>query len=259
MASLAELQERLQADIIKRSGHTLPQIKSPPGKDKAKRLAVYQNAYKLRLIEILGLSHEKLWAYLGDEQFHQMANRYFDAYPSNHPNARFVSTRLPQFLSSDAQYSKQPALAEIAAIEEALEDVFDAPDAPLATMEDLAAMPPDRIASLTILFAPSVRLLAMETNALDIFQSLKDESEPPAPAKAKESRPLLVWRQELRSRYRETSAEENMLLREGMAGKPFSILCEMASVMDDPENAAGRVAGYLTGWINGGLVSELRV
>ena len=258
MASLAELQERLQADIMQRSGHTLSDIKAPRGKDKAKRLAVYQNAYKLRLTEILGNTHERLWTYLGDEQFYRMSDRYFDACPSNHANARFVSTRLPQFLATDERYSGQPVLAEIAAIEEALEDVFDAPDAPLATMEDLASLPPDQIAGLTIVFAPSIRLLALNTNALDIFQALKDEGEPPAPAMATEPLPLLAWRQELRSRYRAISTEEDMLLREGMAGKPFSTLCEIASVMDDPENAAGRVAGYLTGWINGGMVSELR-
>jgi len=33
----------------------------------------------------------------------------------------------------------------------------------------------------------------------------------------------------------------------------------MASVMDDPDSAAARVAGYLTGWINGEMVSELRI
>lgn len=259
MAGLAELQERLQADIMQRSGSTLPEIRTPPGRDKAKRLAVYQSAYKLRLIEILGLSHEKLWAYLGDEQFHEMADRYFDACPSSHPNARFVSARLPQFLATDGRYTGQPVLAEIAAIEEALEDVFDAADAPLATMADLAALPAERIDGLTLVFSPSLRLLAMKTNALDIFQALKDETEPPQPATDGESRPLLVWRQELRSHYRQTGAEEDMLLREGMAGKPFSALCEMASVMDDPDSAAARVAGYLTGWINGEMVSELRI
>ena len=136
MAGLAELQERLQADIMQRSGSTLPEIRTPPGRDKAKRLAVYQSAYKLRLIEILGLSHEKLWAYLGDEQFHEMADRYFDACPSSHPNARFVSARLPQFLATDGRYTGQPVLAEIAAIEEALEDVFDAADAPQRLEKD---------------------------------------------------------------------------------------------------------------------------
>lgn len=259
MANLAELQERLQADIMQRSHTTLPDIKSPPGSNKEKRLGVYQNAYKMRLIEILGESHEKLWIYVGDEQFYKMADRYFDACPANHPNARFVSSRLPQFLATDTRYKDQPVLAEIAAIEGALEDVFDAPDAPVADMDDLAAMPGERITEMTIVFSPAIRRLSLETNALRIFQSLKDESEPPSPAKLPEARHLLVWRQDFISRYREINAEEEMLIDQGIAGKPFSTLCELASVMDDPESAAARVAGYMTGWINGGLISELRV
>ena len=259
MAGLAELQQRLQADIMQRSGRTLPQIKTPPGSDKQKRLAVYQDAYKLRLTEILGNTHERLWTYLGDEQFYRLASRYFDAFPSNHPNARFVSSRLPQFLATDGRYTNQPVLAEIAAIEEALEDVFDAPDAPVATMEDLAATPPEQIAGLTIAFAPSMQMLVLKTNALDIFQALKDGNKPPEPAQAEEAHNVLAWRQDLRSHYREIGTEEEMLLDQGMAGKPFSTLCEMASVMDDPETAAARVAGYLTGWINSEIISELRV
>ena len=258
MTGLAELQQRLQADIMQRSGKILPELRTPPGSDRQKRLAVYQDAYKLRLTEVLANTHEKLWTCLGDKQFHRMADRYFDAFPSNHPNARFVSIRLPQFLATDARYREQPVLAEIAMIEQALEDVFDAPDAPIATMDDLAATPPDRVADLMIVFAPAIRLLTMETNALDIFQALGNEEEPPEPARAEETRNVLVWRRDMRSHYRDIGAEEKMLLDQGMAGQPFSVLCEMASVMDDPQTAAARVAGYLTNWITSEVISELR-
>ncbi|MCB1385029.1 MAG: putative DNA-binding domain-containing protein [Nitratireductor sp.] len=259
MTSLADLQQRLQQDILHRGTASLASIRAPEGINKAGRLGVYQNAYKLRLVEILSGEYDGLWAYMGDKAFWRMADRYIDACPSSHPNARYVSNRLAEFLATDPRYREMPALADLARLEFAIEWAFDSPDADRATMETLAALPPERIGDMVLTFAPQVQLITTATNTIDLLPALRAKQTPPALEIAEAPRKVLVWRQEFVSKYREPAAEEAMLIEQALAGKPFATLCEMAAVMDDADTAAGRVAGYLTHWINSEMISKLGI
>ena len=253
---LADLQKSMQQDVLNRTTQSISMLKVPYGQNVKSRLEVYQNAYKLRLVEILGVTHPILWTYMGDEAFWKMANQYFDVCPSNHPNARWVASRLPDFLSTDKEYFKIPVLGELASLERAIEDAFDAKDGELATMESLANIPPGQVEGMHLQFPNSLFLLAFKYNSFDIYQALKKEQSPPASQSLSQNCHVIVWRKDETSRYREILAEEAMLLESAQSGKSFSTLCEMASVMDDPETSAGRVAGYLTNWIQADLVSK---
>ena len=79
-----------------------------------------------RLIEALRNDHELLHAYLGDEMFNEMGHAYVKARPSEHPNLRWFSQGLQEFLKSTAPYSEHPELSDLAALEKALNDAFDA-------------------------------------------------------------------------------------------------------------------------------------
>ena len=72
--------------------------------------------------------HELLHAYLGDEMFDEMGHAYVKAHPSEHPNLRWFSQALPEFLKSAAPYSDHPVLSDLAALEKALNDAFDGKD-----------------------------------------------------------------------------------------------------------------------------------
>ena len=70
--------------------------------------------------------HELLHRYLGDETFDEMGHAYVKARPSEHPNLRWFSQGLPEFLKSAEPYCDHPVLADLAALEKALNDAFDA-------------------------------------------------------------------------------------------------------------------------------------
>ena len=59
--------------------------------------------------------------------------------------------------------------------------------------------------------------------------------------------------------FREFPAEEAMMWDEAANGIPFGVLCSMLATYDDPDNAAARGAGYLHGWVTGGLLTGVSV
>ena len=148
----------------------------------------------LRLIDVVGNDHEHLRRYLGEHEFRAMASRYITANPSQHPNARWFSRGLPEFLRTTEPYAQKSVLGELAALERALNDAFDADDAPVLGISDLAAIPADAWSGLCFVAHPSAACLEASTNAGAIWMALKAGEEPPLRAVSPEAVRILVWR-----------------------------------------------------------------
>ncbi len=215
---------------------------------------VYRHAYTARLIEVVRNDHRLLNLYLGDEAFSELARAYVKARPSRTPNARWFSHRFPEFLAE--LKPANPVLFELAALEKAVNDAFDAPDAPAMAMSDLAVIPPEQWPNLVFIPHPSARCVVTATNAYSIWSALKDDELPPPLVDLAEQETMLIWRQETIPKVRRISAEEAMMWNEAHAGKPFGALCELLAIYDNPESAPVRAAQYLQGWIFGGLLTH---
>ena len=221
--------------------------------------AVYRTAYGARLTGILKSEYPRLSAFMGDDAFEALAARYFACHPSPHRSARWVGANLPAFLRQDERGRTHPVLADLAALEEALSRAFDAADAPQLSLQALSAISPDRWSGLSFTPHPSVCRLDFGGNALAIWTALKDEAEPPRPARTPQPERLFVWRQDALPRVRRLSDEEAMLWDEAARGTPFGRLCELAAVFDDPATAAGRAATALAGWLAQGAITAATV
>jgi hypothetical protein len=253
--TLKEIQESFQRAVIDGDDAILALIPDNSRTGRGTLLGVYRHAYVGRLVDVTGSDYELLQAYMGEETFDTMARAYVRAHPSHTPNVRWFSRSLPDFLSATEPYRSHPELAEMAALERALNDAFDAPDAPVLTIGDLRSVPPESWGSLSFTPHPSAARLVNTTNAFAIWLALKDEKEPPTAAKLPEREVLLVWRDDTMPRVRELGPEEAMMWTEAAKGVSFGVLCEMAATFDDPDNAAVRAAQYLHGWLAKGALS----
>ncbi len=253
--TLAELQDLFQTAILKADDSILDLI---PGNSRTSHdvlLGVYRHGYAARLIGIVRHEHPGLVAYLGDDLADEVIAAYLAEHPSQSTNARWVPNGLPEYLATAVLTAEQPEIAELALLERALNDAFDAEDAAVLELSGLAAIPPEQWVDLAFVAHASARRLNFATNAHAIWGALNREEAPPAPARFDPPEPLLVWRREMTSMVRVLSREEAMLWDEAARGVAFGALCEMAAVYDDPDNAALRVAGYLQGWILGGALT----
>jgi hypothetical protein len=256
--SLAMLQARFQSGLLDGDNCVLDEILDSPREARKTLFEVYRNAYAARLVEIIQHDFERLHAWLGDEVFEAAARAYVASHPSRHANARWYSQGLPAFLKTAAPWRDAPELADLAMLERALNDAFDAADGPVLKLEALAAVAPEDWSALRFRAHPSAARIDLRTNAADIWIALKDERTPPAATQSSSGSPahLIVWRQDLIPKFRDMPDEEAMMWDEAAAGAPFGVLCEMLSFRADPGSAPLRAATLLQGWIACGLIGE---
>ena len=67
----------------------------------------------------------------------------------------------------------------MASFEWGLSLAFDAEDAPILTLQDLAAIAPENWADLRFQFHPSMQLFMFKWNVLRVWQALNIEESPP--------------------------------------------------------------------------------
>jgi hypothetical protein len=256
---LAELQALFQSALMSGDPAVLDVIPNSPRETNATLLGVYQNAYILRLRDILRTDFDKLAIYMGDEAFDDMARRYFAARPSHHRSARWIGSALADFLNTDARCAEHPVLADLARLDGALSDAFDAEDAQVLDLAALAAIAPDDWGRLTFKPHPVTRRLTLSTNAAAIWSALATGEAPPDAIVSTVPQRLIIWRQGTLAKFRPLAAEEAMMWDEAAAGVSFGVLCEMLATYDAPDTAPLRAATYLRGWIEGCLLTAATV
>ena len=136
MSDFARQQAEFQRGILSDDDTVLAEILDSPREKREALFGVYRYAYGSRLVEAVRNDHELLHLYLGDEMFDEMGHAYVKAHPSEHPNLRWFSKSLPDFLRSNAPYSDHPVLSDLAALEKALNDAFDAAEGAVVELTD---------------------------------------------------------------------------------------------------------------------------
>ena len=253
MNHLAKLQADFQAylfDDIKGAAFKT-QIINDKKVGVKKRLGIYYDAYRLRIIEALSNAYPHLKNLLGDDLFESTACAYIDLYPSTYRNMRWYGGQMNEHLRKNLP--QHPIAAEMAAFEWALGLAFDAEDVLNLTLQDLAEIPPENWADLRFKFHPSVQLLALKWNVLLTWQALNAEETPPAAVQINE--PCLVWRKDLNSHYRSLELAEYAAIQQVIAGESFGELCEQLQENASEEAATMQAAQYLAGWLNEGMIS----
>jgi hypothetical protein len=226
--------------------------------DARTRLAIYADAYRLRLIEALETDFVALRAQVGDRAFDEIARAYIDRFPSQHYSLRHFGQHLSQFLAYTRPYRDNLLLAELARFEWAMTDAFDAPDAPIATVEDMAGVAPHDWPGLRFAFHPSLQRLDLRWNAPQIWNAV-DRSEPlPAAQRAPDLLAWMVWRQDLQIYFRSLTVEQAWMLDALRAEATFAAVCEGLVEWVDAPQVAAHAAGLLKQWLQDGLITAIR-
>ena len=148
------------------------------------RLAVYAHAYWARLLECLREEFPVLRNTVGDEGFDGLAVGYLVSHPSTSYTLGRLGERLPEYLRStttgDATDVFLELVADLACLERAVNDVFDAPGGETLgylTVEQLDRVVPEDRGALQLRLLPTVRLLAFCTNVNDYFTGMRAAAE----------------------------------------------------------------------------------
>lgn len=253
MSQLAQLQADFQAYLLDDARKAaFKAIVDDKKVGATKRLKIYHDAYRLRIIDALANAYPMLQAYLGDELFENTARSYLTKTPSVYPNLRWYGAQMAQHLQNTLP--KHPIAAELAQFEWTLSLAFDAEDTLVIGLQDLAQIPPEIWGDLRFKFQPSTQILALNYNAVAVWQALNVEETPPKPLQ--QSVDWLIWRQDLTSKFRSLDNAELQSLQMAFAGDSFGDICEtLFETLGD--NSVSQAAQYLAGWLEAGLIAEL--
>jgi len=256
---LHDLQKNFMNYVTGEDSDMVDKIESTPALSAKGRLDIYAYAYKSRLKEAITTDYDKLHSYLGDEQFDTVMERYIEKYPSHITNLRYYSISMSELLREESPFNQIPVLAELATIEAAFADSFDAEDHRFVIVNDLAGLAPEAWATLQLGFQKSVQILAMEHNSFAIWKALSDEETPPEPTKSEQTVMWIMWRRsDLVSRYRALVEPEYEALKLAKEGENFSVICEKLLDFFSEEETPMKAVGFLQSWIEEEMLSELR-
>jgi hypothetical protein len=226
----------------------------------ALRLEIYANAYFGRIHGVMADDFGALAAAVGGAAFHDLVTAYLCVHPPERPSLRHVGERLADFLEDAAAAEpfrrRWPWAADLARLEIALADAFDAADAPPLAREDLAALPPERWAERVLSLHPAARLLELDPAAPALRRRFEDDETPEPPDGARPPVPVLVWRLRERVQFRAPEPEEAELLRAVGTSAAFGALCETLAARHGAEAAPARAAAWLATWIDAGLLAR---
>jgi hypothetical protein len=257
MRTLAALQQAFQSYVLRGEPDVAERIGGGERVDPQRRLRIYFDAYRLRLVEALATDYEALRALLGDEAFTAACRAYVEATPSVFRNVRWYGGGLPEFLRVTQPWSRDPTVYEVALFEWTLTLAFDAADAAVVRFEDLAGVPPVDWPALAFVLHPSVQIIELRTNAPAMRKATDAGDQLPEATMADDPRPWLVWRKELTANFRSLGEPESWALAAVRDGANFTALCEGLCGWFSPEEAATQAAGLLRQWVDGELISDL--
>jgi len=255
---LRELQQDMQRHLLgEESTVTAAIVDAPPLKPED-RLAIYSNAYQVRLIDALHDTYPILHGLLGDEAWLALGEAYVAAHPSVFRSIRWYGRDLGFFLARNPPYDDAPILSEVALLEWTLTEVFDAQDAPVLQRAALAAVDPAAWGALTFAFHPSLRRLDFSWNTAAVWKAMSRDETPPGPELGAAPVTWLLWRQNLQNYFRSMTGVEAAALDAALSGRNFGEICEALSNRLPQDEIPAAAAGFLGTWADSGIIVGLQ-
>ena len=256
---LVDLQTQFQSYLLGGQSEIERHVVGTDEVSAEQRLAVYGNAYRLRLLEVLGEDFPALKGLLGTEGFIALGLAYIDAHTSAHSSIRWFGRHLPHFLRKRAPYSDRPELAEMATFEWAQGEVTDAADSPIYSAEQLAAVSPAHWPDMRVVFQHAMRCLELHWNVSIVWRAIHDGS--PVPTFERCAQPLgwLLWRRSLQVHWRSLANDEHWAIRACLNRRTFGEICQGLTERSTAPDVALRAATLLKQWLSEGLVANIEL
>jgi len=257
MKDLAALQRSFQRHVYRPGRAMERSVLATPRANAGRRLGVYADGYRARLVEALGTDYPALQGLLGAPAFERMLREFVAAQPSRHANLRWYGGELARFLARAPRWGRRPLLAELARFEWALGLAFDAADAPLASAEQVARIPAADWPAMRFRLHPSVQRLWLHTAAPQAWsKAILGRASAVAGARQRKSA-WLVWRREHEPFFRALPPEEAWALGAAARGRDFAFLSGGLRRFVGAERAAQASAQLLRNWLAEGLISAI--
>jgi hypothetical protein len=248
--TLAAQQHAFHAAIV-RDDDTAQGAPNQPG------VAVYRNAYRARLMEVLRDSYDKTWTWIGDDAFAAVACHHLILHP---PASWTLDDAGKGFDRTVAELlADHPEAADLAWLERAMQDAFCCADTPVldphAFAERTAGFGDAGWADMPVRLVAGLQMREVMTDCVALWNAI-DSGEAVTAWQFAQPRTVLVWRHGFTPRCRLATNPEVAILAQVRTGARFGDVCEtLVSRMGEVKGVAA--AGTLLGqWLADGLLAD---
>ncbi|MDD1793210.1 DNA-binding domain-containing protein [Enterovibrio sp. ZSDZ42] len=246
---LQEIQDQFQSIVLNETCRDANWVNQSAQRLSSKdRLAIYHNAYRVRLIDVLRDTFGHTVTYLGDDWFNQLAADYVQSHHSCYNNIGFYGDVFPEFLAQ--QLPDDLEVSELAALDWTLRRAFDGADSPVMTLEDLQGIASAESQDGTLKTVPTLSVTTHHFNTLDIWHAIDQDVAPPEVAPLPQQINVLVWRKGHSPHFRSISSIESAAIGYVSSGMNLNDLGAKLSAQFPDTDMSVEFGQMLLRWIN---------
>jgi Putative DNA-binding domain len=271
MSELSELQRRMATAL--RSRTSLPDsaewsrfaeenVAGSSRLSPAEQLEIYREQFWLRHTSSLVEDFPGLGGILGQHDWEKLAEAYLTSVVPNSYTLRDLGSQLPEIIARASWLPHQALCLDMARLELAYIEAFDAPDTSPVAPERLASIPEESFTEARLVLAPCVRLLSLGYPVAELRRHLRAPSNEPVAIPEPRATQLVVYRRELRLWDMPVSSVAYAFLSGLAEGKTLGAAAELAtSSQPEPAEAESQLAsgigGWLQEWTAKGLITDV--
>jgi hypothetical protein len=217
------------------------------------RVDIYANMYFYRILDALKEDFPATLAVLGNDNFHNLVIGYILEYPPTEPSISDCGAHLADYLRDHPLRDGAPFIADLARLERASIEVFQAPDAPVLNPDALRAIAAADWPAMKLRIHPSAQILVLDWQVSDLLRAVEEQRE----WKAVENGAVkvLVWRRDARVFYRDLEPAEADALEATAHGATFAEICEVIATNAGDQDPVATMNQILARWLSDRLLT----
>jgi hypothetical protein len=222
------------------------------------RVGIYHSMYLLRMHDALEKDYEALKHFLGDHAFFHLVRDYVQAYPSRSYSLNRLGDHLPEFIGTAAGLKRSGFCHDLARLECAMAQVFDAPETRPLGAEQIAAVPAEAWEGARLKTIEAFRLMAFRYPVNAYLQTLRDDNHDHPKARQKSEwvaiyrKDFAVWRLSL-------SRDAHDLLADLAGGARLGEALESALRRSRRSLTADALSGWFRDWVSDGVFASVEL
>jgi hypothetical protein len=258
-ASLHELQHwmaaqlRRRRDLTRDAETTALAARYFTGNDRlspVEQLEIYREQFWLRHTSSLVEDFPGLGAIVGQHAWERLVEEYLETYIPDCRSLRDLGRKLPDFVESCTWLEHRALCADMARLEWAYVELFDAPDAHALSPQKLSSIPPDAWQRARLVLNPALRLLEVQYPVAELRRRVQETGNA-GDIPLESSRHLVLYRSLDRAIQNQAiTAGAFELLRALGAGIPLVPACEaaMAAVPLEATRIEAKIGEWFQRW-----------
>ena len=232
-------------------------VRDRGGLDAAQRLQIYAGMYPLRMRDALRSDYPALAELLGERGFGKLVSAYVAVHPSRSFTLARLGDHLPEFLTGWGSPRRRGLLTDVARLEQAGAQVFDAEETAPMDADALQSVPAAQWPNARLRPAGAFRLVRVRPGAVDILDAVLEGN--PVPWRAGRGRvEVAYYRRDFVVLRRTMGPFDGDLLASLAAGETVGSALERAGNAFPGGFPSGEVlSGWFAEWTRLGFFSGL--